>query len=157
MTTKSSSHAFANRYPNWIDLRPSLWFAGLLLLTHAILLAIIPPLSLPLLAKLFLSLGVIMSLAWSLRVHALRMVGSAVVRIWQEEGGDWMLMDKQGYTERGHLLGDSFVGQRLVILNFKMDTRRLMKPVVLFFDALAVQEFRRLRVYLLTTRKSIGD
>lgn len=92
-----------------------------------------------------------------MRYHALRISEHAVIRIWQEEGGDWLLMDKGGHTLRGQLRGDSFIGQHLVILNFKLDTHRFIKPVVLFFDALANPEFRRLRVYLISNRKSIED
>lgn len=157
MKSKSSLRVSANIYPTWLDLKPSRCFSAALLLTHAILLTVISQLDFSLWAQAILCVMCIFSLAWSVRYHALRTSAHAVIRIWQEEGGDWLLMDRGGHTFRGQLRGDSFIGQHLVILNFKIEAHRLIKPVVLFFDALANPEFRRLRVYLISNRKSIED
>ncbi len=153
MNLHASSKSSVGTYPHWIDLRASLSFASLLFLTQALLWFVILQLELPWGIKIGLMLMCLMSSILALRQQALRIGQSAIVRIWQSADGDWLLMDRQGSTRRGILQGDSFIGKWILVLNFKIEARRFWQPVILFFDTLPEHEFRRFRVFLLTSRE----
>jgi toxin CptA len=93
--------------------------------------------------SLSLSLAVVTSLVFSLRSALgawtgleLRPDGSAAVE------------DRQGRWREVRILGSSFVSPVLTILNLAIAGERLRRSLVVAPDALAADEFRRLRVWL---------
>ena len=150
------SRASDNIFKQWLDIRPSRYLALFLLLLHGGALLVVMNLLVPLPVQLSLVGVCVLSFIYNLRLHALRLSPQAIIRLWQQEDGQWQLMNRQGQTFSGTLLGDSYLAQHILVLNFKIPHKRFITPLVLFSDALASKEFRRLRVHLITSRKSDG-
>ncbi len=83
----------------------------------------------------------------SVRLHALRSTGRALVQAVWEGDGSWLLRDRAGSQQRAALLPGAWLHPRLCILGFRLEQggRRYL---LLAADALAVEDARRLRVRL---------
>jgi len=90
----------------------------------------------------------LLSFMFFIRRYVLLTDDNAIVKVWQDEVGEWFLLNKKGKELAGKLMGDSVVTQSLVILNFKIEGRFLKRHVVLFSDGVDEDSFRRLRVWL---------
>lgn len=93
--------------------------------------------------SLGLALAVLTSLMFSLR-NALGAWTSLELR----PDGSAAVEDREGRWSEVRILGSSFVSPVLTILNLGVAGARLRRSVVLAPDALAADEFRRLRVWL---------
>ncbi len=134
-----------------LDLRlgPSWHQAGILLVMHMGALVFVAPLALPLVVKGVVSLGVVVSLIYTLRMYALRHSASAIVRLRWSPGHDWELEDAAGRCHRVRLIDGGCVHPRLVILNFiGFPGLRRRRSVVITPDALIGGNLRQLRVLL---------
>jgi len=122
---------------------------GLLLLAHAGV-AVLPWL-LPLkwwLAAAISTLATI-SGAVTIATHALRAPPWAIVGLELRDDGLATAVRRSGARVEGRLLGSSFVSRGLVVLNIRPPRRRVGSlAVVLPWDCIGHEEFRRLRVWL---------
>ncbi len=91
-----------------------------------------------------LALLVVVSLGYSLLVQVLRRAPwSLRDALWQSDGG-WLLKFASGREATGLLCPSTYVGVRLVILNFRFGRLRLC-ALPLFTDAIDPEQLRRLR------------
>lgn len=123
-------------------------FAMLVHLTGSIALTLTP---MPTAFQLFLSAALIGSLVYTLLTHCWRIAPWAIseVRKAPEVEGDWIL-DLQSGREiaSAKLLPTSFVGQRVVILNFRTGSFLAFRTLVLASDNATPDILRRLRASL---------
>ncbi len=137
-----SSARFAT--PFSVTLHGSLQLAAILSLMHGGALVWLFLFVLPGWLTLMATAVVGVSLFLQLRRH-LFMQGSRVVTALRWDGGDlWQLQRSQGEGVDATLLGSSFVTPWLIVLNFKIESGRLMLPVVVMPDSVDEASFRRL-------------
>jgi toxin CptA len=131
-----------------LRLRPSRQLGCLLGAGHAaaVLLSWVAPIAWWL--SLGLSMGVLTSLGFSLRYHALRNALGALTGLELRSDGSAAVEDRQGRWSEVRVLGSSFVSPVLTILNLAGAQARLRRSLVVATDTLEVDEFRRLRVWL---------
>jgi toxin CptA len=91
-----------------------------------------------------LSAVIVLSMVFSLR-HAMRPL---IIALRVNISGELSIQQRDGDWQEVTLLGTSFVAPYLTILNLRVGGKRWPKHVVLTADALAQDEFRRLRVWL---------
>jgi len=101
-------------------------------------------LSLPLWAGLVLSAVIVCSLVYALNGHVLMHGRNAITDLIWDSDGDWRLTMRDGKNHQAQLLKSSYLHNRLVILNFTVDSHR--RSVILLPDTLDQDTFRRLRV-----------
>jgi hypothetical protein len=107
------------------------------------------------------TLGVLATIAASL-VLALRGAGRSgsggarPAGLRCEAGGTWVLIDAHGSAVPVRLLADTFMHDRLVILRLAIAGGRRIS-LVLPWDAMEEQDFRRLKVRLTLERRRGGD
>lgn len=136
--------------PIHISVRPSLKLGLLVLSIHAAALTVIPPLAAPPWGKFLLSLAIIAGLAQNLRRYVFLRSPLSIIQLVWESSGEWTLMQRNGTVLDARLLPSTFVHHRLVILNFRLQSRRSHPSVALFDDATSGSTLRRLRVRLRT-------
>lgn len=126
-----------------LRLRPSRQLAWLIGAGHTAAGSLCWVAPIPWWLSLGLSLGVGVSLGFS--VHR-------IVRGWNglelKPDGTVAVQDWQGRWAEARILGSSFVSPRLTILNLALAGTRLPRSLVVAPDALPAEEFRRLRVWL---------
>lgn len=132
------------------ELTASRRLAGLLLLLHAGAIAIIFMLDIVWPIKLLLIILLSGYASWTVAKHALRTLPTSIIQCWLAETGDWHLQTKAGRIYSGQLQGDSLITPYLTVLNFKVVNSRKKLAITITSDAIDIQAFRRLRVYLAT-------
>ncbi|HVY05113.1 MAG TPA: hypothetical protein VHB46_03970 [Burkholderiales bacterium] len=95
-----------------------------------------------------LAAGVMASLAFSLRRHALLVSPDAVIEITVKEGNRCELVLRDGRIVAGRLAPSTFVSPLLIVLNVSIDGMRSGRSVVLMPGSAAAEEVRALRVWL---------
>jgi len=130
-----------------LELRASPRLAMVLLAVHGAALVLPGLLPLPALAQAGAALAILVSAAWSIRHHALRLGAGAVraLRFADRERVQLRLGD--GRWRSGRVASSSTVGPRWCVLNIEHAPRGC-SHVVLAADALDADELRRLRVWL---------
>ena len=88
------------------------------------------------------------SLAINLVTHALRVAPWAVVALELRDDGLATVHYCTGAFVQGPLLGSTFVGRWLVVLNVQLAGRGRRLALVVPWDGTSFDEFRRLRVWL---------
>jgi len=156
-TLQKSSQTSAHIYDRWLDIRPSRYLACILLLVHGAAVIAISNLELAIWSTIGLVLLCIASLVYTLRRQALRLASKSTIRIWQEDDGHWYLMDKQGHITQANLAKDTYISTYMLVLNFKLETQRLLHPVVLLLDSTTTKDFHHLRGHLLSIRNSKNE
>jgi toxin CptA len=116
------------------------------LLVHGIALAMIAVLPLSWLARLGLLGLVVGHGAWSVATHWWRRTPWSILEV--SLGPEaWELVRRTGEVQPAALLASTYVGQRLIVLNFALaGWRRLSLPLA--SDSLDAETMRRLRVVL---------
>lgn len=127
--------------PLTIEPRASLRLAGFVVVVHlsaAICVCLLPwPWQLGL-------LPLIASLAYQLAVHVLRVAPWSIRRAHWHSDGSWHIEFADGAQAEARLLGSTFIGLRLVVLNLAIGRwRRLSLPLPA--DSLDGADLRRLR------------
>ncbi len=132
--------------PIYLELYPSRWLGGLLLVIHggAILCALLIPV--PWWARLSLAALFLTSLAYTFSRRVLSPVVTAL--LWDGDGV-WRLWIS-GEEVVARLLPGSFVSPWCTVLNFALPGRRRARSIILFPDSAESSAFRRLRVRLRT-------
>jgi hypothetical protein len=125
--------------------KPSKWLFRLLLAVHGLAFLAVCFSAINIAGKGIVFLALFIScyyLCW-LKILQQR-VGSIVRCVCVNE--QWVLLDCEGNEYQAELLGDSLVTTILIILNFRVVNSRRRKSLVLFWDSLDRDTFRRLRV-----------
>ena len=131
-----------------LSLRRSGWFAWLLGAAHggAGLLCWLVPIEWWL--ALGLSTGAAVSFVISLRRHALRIGGTAIIGIELTAAGAVTVQDGAGHWSPVEVGNSSFVSPALAVLNLHAPGARWTRSLVIPAGSLPAEEFRRLRVWL---------
>lgn len=90
----------------------------------------------------------LLSAAHSIHRYALRRGRNAAVALHFTDREQLRVRMHNGCWHAGHVLGSSTVGITLILLNIRLDGRRLPLHVLMPADSLAADDFRRLRVWL---------
>ena len=138
-------------------IRPSRYFAILLLLMFGGAVLVFNSLEIPWWLKLIVSIPLLLGLAGSLRRYALLLSTKSVHKISLMTDGDWCFENRQNRQFRGRLQGDSVVTSYVLILNLKCEKRPKRVSCVVFRDGLSPSEYRQLKVYLLARQKSMDS
>ena len=94
----------------------------------------------------------LLSLVFFSAKHLFLLLPTAIVQLWHESDGHWLLLLKNGKVISAGLLGDSFITRYLIILNFKSTHTKKTYSVLFWPDNLSAENFRKLRVVLLAGR-----
>ncbi len=131
-----------------LALRPSRRLAAILIVAHAATGGLLLALSLP--GWLTATGGILLLVSAFCGVHryALLRGPGAIIALAFSDRETIRLTLGDGSAHDGHVLGSSTVGMTLTILNIALAGKRLPVHVVLLGDSLAVEDFRRLRVWL---------
>lgn len=98
--------------------------------------------------SLALSLAICASLVFGLRFHAWRSAPGALIGFELRRDGSGAIEDRRGRWREVTVLGSSFVSPLLTVVNLRLAGARGRRSLVVAPDALGVDEFRRLRVWL---------
>ncbi len=102
----------------YLELGQSKQLLWLLLVTHLGAVLALALADMNLLIKIFLIMVCCAYLFTNLRRHVWRSSPKAIVRVWENEDGSWILENKQGGRFDARLRGDSLRTRFLIILNF---------------------------------------
>ncbi len=137
---------------NQLDIKPSRYYALLLLLVFGVALLAVSAASLHGLIIVLVTIGCVGGLTYSLYRYAFKLSAHSIVKLWQEDEEHWQMMDRRGHTYKGRLSNDTYVSTHLIILSLHpMETKR-QRTLVLFSDAVYGDDFRHLRTLLLSKR-----
>lgn len=137
-----------------LRLGPSFRLAMMLGLAHVSAISLLWPLMLPVAAKVAPTVALAISLVIYLRHYALRKSPGSVTGLSLADDMTCTLETRRGERIACALLGSSFVAPYLTVLELKPlnDTRWSLRlrprSVVILPDAIAAEDFRRLRVLL---------
>ncbi len=84
------------------------------------------------------------------RQHLLLLNDNAIVKLIWLEGQEWKLITKDRSITYANLQGNSFLSGHLAILNFKSQDVKHKSSVVICSDSLLQQDFRLLKMQILT-------
>jgi toxin CptA len=140
-----------------IELRPSPRLAFVLGAAHAGTLLLLPVL--PLASWLQIATGAMLlsSAAHAIHRHALRRGPRSVVALDFSDRGQLRVRTRDGHWHAGRVLGSSLVSPALVILNIRLESRRLPVHVVIPGDSADAEDLRRLRVWLRWGPRATAD
>lgn len=127
----------------------SIYLALWLCMLHVFALGAVWTLPLHPIAKLTLSLLLIMYLAWQVRHHLLRNSKNAIREVVFEPIEGWWLIDADGSKRHVRLLPQSLVSPWLVVLSFSSGSWSMSRSLVLLPDNLDREVARKLRIHLL--------
>ena len=130
-----------------IGIAPSPSLATLLVIVHLLAGACVLAL-LPTWWAAILTAALCASLVFHLRRDALRLSGDAVIEVTLRDNGRCELLTRGGTVLEGTVAGSSFVTGALTVVNARLDGGRGLRSVVVMPDCAAVEERRRLRVWL---------
>jgi hypothetical protein len=131
------------------DLQPSYFLALLLVFIHLGAMAILFFLSFKYSVILIFSIFCISHLSFTLWHTAFRFSSRGIIRLSPQRDGSWLLFDRAGEVWNGELQNDSIRSRYFILLIFKVSGKRFSVPLILPWDVLDKQNFRRLRVNLL--------
>jgi hypothetical protein len=123
---------------------------------HATALGILPFTQLPPLAIAAIAPLVVLSYLHHHRLQVRRRAPRAITSLCWNSGNHWRLTLRSGKTITASLSPRLFIQPWLVILHLRTEHRRTA-CVVLLSDMLEPDEFRKLRVRLLTEMKQLAD
>ena len=132
-----------------LEPRPSrllLWAVGLAHLGALILVTVLVELTIP--GQLILVSAVLLSLWFTARQLGWLGKPAAIRRVTWQGDGTWLVEMGSGEVVEGKLLPTSYSHPWLVVLNFRIEGKRVARSVVLLRDSLDESSFRRLRVRL---------
>jgi hypothetical protein len=132
------------------DLQPSYFLALLQIFIHLGAIAILFFLNFVYWFIFVFSICTITHLAFTLWRTAFRLGSRAIIRVSQQRDGSWQLVDRAGDAWQGTLQNDSIRTRFFILLIFSVREKRFSVPLILPWDALDKQNFRRLRVSLLS-------
>lgn len=141
-----SSNAYAT--PLTLELRPSRWLLGGLLLIHSISAVVVwLPMAMPWWLRPPLMLMVLWSAWHSIRLHAWQLSPASITRtVWLEQ--DWLVELNDGTQRDAQLLPGAYVSPALVVLGFRLAGQRWPRYLLLAPDSVDITTLRRLRVRL---------
>jgi toxin CptA len=141
-----NDHRIAHIAP--MTLQPSRRLAAILIVAHAATGGLLLTLSLPSWVTVAVAVLLLVSAAYFVQRHALLRGPKAITALAFSDRETIRVTLRDGSAHAGRVLGSSTVGATLTVLNLALDGRRWPVHVVLLGDSLAVEDFRRLRVWL---------
>ncbi len=142
--------------PLHIEPRSSRQLALALLLLHGAAMVAVVNLVMPIWGLAALAGSVVVSLYYTINTHVLgRGQRSVCALVWDAEG-DWTVTSCGGQQWAARLMPGSYVHQRLMVLNFALESSG-HRAVVLLPDSLDRNTFRRLLVRLRLERLKDKD
>ena len=104
------------------------------------------------------SIVVVLLHGWNIWIlHIKRQYRHSIIKIWQDSKGRWGRETVQGHRQMGILVGDSMVGNWLLVLRFRFKNR--IECVIIPRDALPFREYQllynRLRFFTDLKKKSL--
>ena len=142
--------------PLHLEPRPSRRLGRLLAAIHATALGILPLSQLPPPAIAVIAPFIVYSYLHHHRLQVRRRAARAITALRWDAGNHWRLHLRSGNTVAAYLLPRVFLQPWLVILHFRTEQGRTAS-VVLLSDMLEPDDFRKLRVRLLTEMKQLAD
>ena len=139
-----------------IALGPSRILAAVLSLAHALALAVILIVTMPVWAKLLVGSVIAASCIWSICHAALLRTAHAIIELVIGEGGRVSCRNRTGTWREAQTLGSSFVTPWLTVLNLRLEGSWLARHVVILPDSVDADAFRRVRVLLRWARTAPG-
>lgn len=131
-----------------IELQPSLRLTLVLAVAHAVVITLLA--LLPLMPALQITVGMLLlfNALHVVRRHALRRDSASIVALDFTDRERLRVRSRDGHWQQGRILDTSLVSAALVILNIRLDARRLPVHVVIAGDSADREALRRLRVWL---------
>lgn len=139
-----------------INLQTSKFFFVLLSLLHLCAVFCVIPLGLPILIKIFLVIFVFLSFIYYLKIYIFLNYKSSIIKIGLRKK-EFLLYTKSGHILNGTILGNSFISSFLMVLNFRIENKKMIKAVPLFIDMMPKENWRRLRMKVSVRRESLGS
>lgn len=138
------------RYATPLLLEPgrSRWLAGLLVGSHGIAIAVLPPLACPSPCKLAVAALILFSLLLSWRRHISRRGRHATLRMLWEGSGRWRLYSATGESHDALLSEQSVVTPAIGLLHFRLLAKGGWRNVIILPDNIDHDRYRRFRVRL---------
>jgi toxin CptA len=131
-----------------ISLKPSRILALLLLLAHALSLAVLWPLALPLWLRAAGGAAVLASAIFYIRRDALLAARGSVVALTLHTDGGAAIERRDGVRREAQLVDEHFVSARVAIARYRLDGERRRRSVTVLPDMISNADFRALRVHL---------
>jgi toxin CptA len=131
-----------------VTLKPSRSLAAVLIVAHVAAGATLWPLDVPAWGKLSLAALMAMSLAFTVRRHALLASAASVRSIEIHEEDRAAVHTRAGGWQEARVLGTTYVSPLLTVLNFRVAGRVFAQHAVIVPDNVDGDAFRRLRVLL---------
>lgn len=128
-----------------LDLHPSRYLLGVLLLSHIIVMLVLLHLPIKWWAIILVECCIVGSFIHSVRRYISRHSLTSVIKVWCDQYGQWHLLNRANQQQRVNLLGDSINSSYLVLLNFRSIEDKKKQSVLIFKDAVSPSDFRRLR------------
>jgi toxin CptA len=138
-------------------LQPSRRLAAVLIAAHVAVAGLLLLLPLPAWALAGTAVVLLTSAVHAVAHHALRRGRRAVTALDFGDREQVHIGLRDGSWRTGRILGTSTVGIALTILNIALDERRLPVHVIIVYDSLGADDFRRLRVWLRWGPRNTGD
>jgi len=133
-----------------LDIGPSPVLAGVFFCLHGVVLLIIHLVALNLTLTYALYTLILANLYYVLTLHALQLSPKAITGLTQISHGQYVLDTSSGGSLRGRLRGDSFISQPLMILNFRVENRKIPITLILLPDRVQATALRQARLRILT-------
>lgn len=131
-----------------LELRPSRYLMGLLLLLHVGAMTMILTLSLQWWAIVIIAVVLMLSLIFYTEKYVRYRLKSSIRSLNSKDGVKWQLTTKAKESITATILGDSLVTHYLLILNFKANNKKRY-TVIILRDSIDKQQFRQLRLLLI--------
>lgn len=129
------------------NLQPSIYFTIVLVASHAVALAVLAPLALPLWAKLLLASLVLTSMFYHIW-HDAWLLALSSNKTLLLDGDMILLIARNGDQVTARVLTDSLVTPFLTILNVLPQGTYLARSIIILPDSLDAESFRELRIWL---------
>lgn len=105
--------------------------------------------------KIVLLLLCLSSMVYVWRKYVLLTTANAIVEISCAADGAWFVRNNKNELTKVCLCGDSIVSNLLILINLKLENaKKKHASTIIFRDAMAADNFRRLKVRLTTLRKT---
>lgn len=144
-----SSKKYAS--PLHLEIKPSRFLFYFLVALHFFAFILLWLLPLFLIWQILISIFIIASGNYSVKMHATKQLPSSVIGLIWDVGDQWFVQTREGKTQPVILHGNSYVHPKFTLLNFKQENKWFAKAVILLWDNVDENSFRRLRVRLKIT------
>ncbi len=144
-----SSKKYAS--PLHLEIKPSRFLFYFLIALHLFAFILLWFLPLFIAWQVLISIFIIVGGIYSVKSYATKQLPSSVVGLVWDADEQWFIQTQEGKTQPVILNGNSYVHPKFTLLNFKQENKWFSKAVILLWDNVDENSFRRLRVRLKIT------